>query len=199
MKYIVLLRGINISGKNKIAMAELKKILEENGYKDVKTYLNSGNVILGSDIVSKETLSQKIFETIKKHFCLEIPVFVITESELEDVLDNSPNWWDLGDKNIYNNLIFIIPPASFNEIYSTVGEPSEDIDKIEEYKNCIFWSFDLNNYRKSNWWVKPQALVLKIKLQLELQTQWKKCWNYVKIIKRNHKKKTSNFDVFFVY
>ena len=174
MKYIVLLRGINISGKNKIVMAELKKVLEENGYKDVKTYLNSGNVILGSDIVSKETLSQKIFEIIKKHFCLEIPVFVITESELEDVLDNSPNWWDLGDKNIYNNLIFIIPPASFNEIYSTVGEPSEDIDKIEEYKNCIFWSFDLNNYRKSNWWVKTASTCIKDKITIRTANTMKK-------------------------
>ena len=54
MKYIVLLRGINISGKNKIAMSELKKVLEENGYKNIKTLLNSGNVILESDITAKK-------------------------------------------------------------------------------------------------------------------------------------------------
>ena len=41
MKYIVLLRGINISGKNKIAMSELKNSLESNNYSDVITYLNS--------------------------------------------------------------------------------------------------------------------------------------------------------------
>ena len=40
MKYIVLLRGINISGKNKIAMNELKNVLESNNYSDVITYLN---------------------------------------------------------------------------------------------------------------------------------------------------------------
>lgn len=45
MKYIALLRGINISGKNKISMSELKKELEENGYQNVFTYLNSGNVV----------------------------------------------------------------------------------------------------------------------------------------------------------
>ncbi len=44
-KYIAFLRGINISGKNKISMEELKKTFEEFGFKDVKTYLNSGNVI----------------------------------------------------------------------------------------------------------------------------------------------------------
>lgn len=48
MKYIVLLRGINISGKNKISMAELKNELSKK-YQNVLTYLNSGNVILDSD------------------------------------------------------------------------------------------------------------------------------------------------------
>ena len=43
--YIALLRGINISGKNKVPMAELKKTFEELGFGAVKTYLNSGNVV----------------------------------------------------------------------------------------------------------------------------------------------------------
>lgn len=47
-KYIVLLRGINISGKNKISMAELKEVLENNNYENVKTFLNSGNIIIDS-------------------------------------------------------------------------------------------------------------------------------------------------------
>ncbi len=138
MKYIILLRGINISGKNKIAMPMLKNSLEENGFKNVITYLNSGNVILESDIKSKEILCKKISEIIRENFKLVIPIFVTTEDELEDIINNSPDWWDTNDKNIYNNLIFIIPPTKFNEIYATVGEPSENIDKIEEYKNHIF-------------------------------------------------------------
>ena len=62
MKYIVLLRGINISGKNKIAMSELKKVLEENGYKNIKTLLNSGNVILESDITAKKHWAKKFLK-----------------------------------------------------------------------------------------------------------------------------------------
>ena len=49
MRYIALLRGINISGKNKISMPELKTALGEKGFADVKTYLNSGNVIFSDD------------------------------------------------------------------------------------------------------------------------------------------------------
>lgn len=65
MKYIALLRGINISGKNKISMSELKKVLEENKYQNVVTYLNSGNVIFESNINDEETIMQDIYNIVK--------------------------------------------------------------------------------------------------------------------------------------
>ncbi len=166
MKYIVLLRGINISGKNKVAMPMLKNALEEKGYKNVVTYLNSGNVILDSDITSIEDIGQNICDIVKEKFNLNIPIFVTTDIELEEVLDNSPDWWGTTDKNIYNNLIFIISPAKFDEIYATIGEPSPNIDKVAEYKNHIFWSFDLKNYRKSNWWIKTASTNIKDKITI---------------------------------
>ena len=59
MKYIVLLRGINISGKNKISIEELKKYLIENEYQSVYTYLNSGNIFLESNESNKEDITKK--------------------------------------------------------------------------------------------------------------------------------------------
>ncbi len=174
MKYIVLLRGVNISGKNKIAMPKLKRVLEQSGFKNVLTYLNSGNVILESDVANKDIISQKVFEIINEEFQLEIPVFVTTDLELEDILNNSPDWWGTIDKNIYDNLIFIISPATYNEVYETIGSPSENIDKIQEYKNHIFWSFDLKYYRKSNWWIKTASTVIKDKITIRTANTVKK-------------------------
>ena len=99
MKYIVLLRGINISGKNKISMAELKNELSKK-YQNVLTYLNSGNVILDSD-KDKEYVMNDIYNIIKNRFNLDIPVFVITSSELEDILKSSPKWWGTNNKETY--------------------------------------------------------------------------------------------------
>lgn len=79
MKYIALLRGINISGKNKISMSELKKVLEENRYKNVITYLNSGNVIFESNTDNKENMMQDIYKIVKNKFNLEIPIFIISQ------------------------------------------------------------------------------------------------------------------------
>ena len=59
-KYIALLRGINISGKNKIAMAELKKGFIALGFAEVSTYLNSGNVVFSSAIDDQNLLSKQI-------------------------------------------------------------------------------------------------------------------------------------------
>lgn len=174
MKYIALLIGINISGKNKISMPELKKLLEENNYQNVSTYLNSGNIIFECNIDNKETIMDNIHTLIKTKFILDIPVYITTDKELEDILNNSPKWWGSNNKEIYDNLIFIIPPTKYEEVYNTIGSPKEGLEQIEEYNNCIFWSFDLNNYRKSNWWVKTASTDIKDKITIRTANTMRK-------------------------
>ena len=173
MKYIALLRGINISGKNKISMGELKSELEKK-YKNVSTYLNSGNVIFESEIKDKEMIMNDIYQIVKNKFDLEIPVFVMTTDELEDILNHKPEWWGTDNKEIYDNLIFIIPPTKYEDVYNAIWEPKQDIEKIEVYKNSIFWSFDLKNYRKSNWWVKTASTNIKDRITIRTANTTKK-------------------------
>ena len=85
MKYIILLRGVNISGKNKISMTELKKEVEDIGYHDAFTYLNSGNLIVNSDKERTEVFNE-IKNLLKDKFNLDIPMVIITLDELEIIL-----------------------------------------------------------------------------------------------------------------
>ena len=156
MKYIALLRGVNISGKNKIAMSKLKKEFTNLGFKEVTTYLNSGNIIFESDINNKNEIINNIPIMIKDKFEFDIPTYVTTSQELEELMSNSPEWWGKDNKEIYDNIIFIIPPTTYKEVFAAIGSPNE-YEKIQEYKNNIFWSFDLKNYRKSNWWSKTAS------------------------------------------
>lgn len=153
-RYIAFLRGINISGKNKVPMAELKKGFEDIGFEEVKTYQNSGNVIFSSDKDDMDNFINRIESMIKNRFGLDIPVFIISKEKLEDILSNAPDWWDSGNKEIYDNLIFIIPPATFVEVFNEIGEPKEELEKIKNYKEAIFWSFSRKDYQKTNWWTK---------------------------------------------
>ena len=173
MKYIALLRGINISGKSKIDMKELKKEIENIDFDEVITYLNSGNVIFKSNIEDKGIISNNIHFMIKNKFNLDIPIFIITMQELEEILEHSPEWWGKNDKEIYNNIIFVIPPTTSKEVFETIGSTNE-YEKIQEYKNNIFWSFDLKNYRKSNWWSKTASTEISDKITIRTANTMRK-------------------------
>ena len=157
MRYIVLLRGINISGKNKISMPELKTAIGEKGFADVKTYLNSGNVIFSDDEPDTVKLAEKIRKIIFETFSLEIPVFVISQNELKDLLSKAPSWWGSDSKDIYDNLIFAIAPHSIESVAEKIGEPSAELEKVEICGNSAFWFFDCKLYAKANWWKKTAA------------------------------------------
>ena len=174
MKYIVLLRGVNISGKNKVSMPKLKQLLEENSYQNVSTYLNSGNIIIESNINNKELIVENISKIIEFNFNIKIPIYIMIVPELEDILNNSPSWWGTTNKEIYDNLIFIIPPTTYEEVYNTIGSPKENVDQIEEYHNTIFWSFVLKDYRKSTWWIKTASTSITNKITIRTANTMKK-------------------------
>lgn len=165
-RYVALLRGINISGKNKVQMAELKKGFESLAFEEVKTYLNSGNVIFSSDEDDIKKFTHQIEAMIKKQFDLDIPVFVISRELLEDILRNAPDWWGNENKEIYDNLIFIIPPATFLDVYNEIGEPKKELEKIKDYKEVIFWSFNRKDYQKTNWWSKTVSANISTRLTI---------------------------------
>lgn len=87
--YVVLLRGVNITGKNRMPMAELRKTLLETGFPDVKTYIQSGNVILKSKL-SREALQQLIHDLIKEKVGTDVTVIARTHDEIAEVFANNP-------------------------------------------------------------------------------------------------------------
>jgi uncharacterized protein (DUF1697 family) len=88
-RHIVLLRGINLGPRNRIAMGELREALEEAGFEDVHTHLQSGNVVLTST-AKPESVARKCEKVIKERFGLEIPVVVRSRAELARVVKRNP-------------------------------------------------------------------------------------------------------------
>lgn len=166
VRYIAFLRGINISGKNKVPMVELKEGFEKLGLLEVKTYLNSGNVIFSSDTYDIGSFTNQIETMLKNQFQFDIPVFIISKEELEDVLHNAPDWWGSENKEIYDNLILIIPPVTFDEVFNKIGEPKKELEKIENYKDVVFWSFNRKDYQKTNWWSKTASANISNRLTI---------------------------------
>lgn len=89
---------------------------------------------------------------IKDRFKLDIHVLVILQEELADILANASKWWGSDDRDIYDNLIFMFPSVDYDRLYSALGEPETEYEKVFNYKNAVFWSFIRKDYRKTNWW-----------------------------------------------
>lgn len=176
-RYIALLRGINVSGKNKIAMSELKKGVEELSFSDVVTYLNSGNIVFSSAINEKITLSSQIELMIKDKFELTIPVYIILQDDLKEVLRNSPEWWGNSNKDIYDNLIFMLTPLSYDGFYHEIGAPNIEYEQVYNYKEAIFWSFSRDNYQKTNWWSKTADKKVKDRITIRTANTVRKLIN----------------------
>lgn len=134
-KYIVLLKGINVGGHKKVPMIELRELLTKFGFKNVQTYIQSGNVILES----LEKLTHKIEDIIKKaileYFGFEVSVLVKTREDLESIFNNSP-FSDEEKKASYFMMLHDIPDED------SVKIASEKVYEGEEYQiinDCIYY------------------------------------------------------------
>ena len=90
MKYVAFLRGINVGGHNKIKMVTLREMFAALGYKNVKTYINSGNVIFETIEADDNALAAKVEQAIQAEFSLNIKVMVRTISEIKGIIKNNP-------------------------------------------------------------------------------------------------------------
>ncbi len=149
-KYIALLRGINVGGKNKISMPELKAAFEDNGYKDVVTYINSGNVIFSTCNDDEKIIRKNCESIIADKFNLNILVTIISAEDLSTALQNAPIWWDKDIKS-KNNAIFVIPPSTAAEIIEQVGIAKPEYEQIGYYGQVIFWSAPIETFSKTRW------------------------------------------------
>ena len=103
-KYISILRGINVSGQKKILMSDLKRLYESIGFKEVVTYIQSGNVIFETNEKDSEIeIASKIEEAILKQYSFEVPVIVFKNSELKKWIDSNPF---LKDESLEERLYF---------------------------------------------------------------------------------------------
>jgi uncharacterized protein (DUF1697 family) len=88
--YIALLRGINVGGHKKMPMAELRGLLSNAGFKNVQSYIQSGNVIIESSEEQINTIEEQIKTSILNYFGFDVPVIVKTRKDLKRIFDNCP-------------------------------------------------------------------------------------------------------------
>jgi hypothetical protein len=134
MRYILLLRGINVGGKNKVSMNDLKASLEGLGYQDVVTYINSGNVIFDTDDLT--TIKENIAGMLGR-FPFTIKHVILTKEEYLYEVSNLPEWWHqpLARKDV---LFYTDDVDPENMKYRISQMPLHD-EIVHFGKKAIFW------------------------------------------------------------
>lgn len=93
MKYVALLRGVNVGGKAAINMRELAGVFEAAGMAGVKTYINSGNVVFEASSKDRAKLTRALESAIEKHFGLSVRVLVKSRDEIASIVAALPEEW----------------------------------------------------------------------------------------------------------
>ena len=136
--YIILLRGINVGGKNTVSMASLRKCLEEQGFSNVSTYIASGNVILRTDKTENE-VKKLVEKVLPENFKLEngfIKVLVLTCEQLQSIIDNKPNGFGDHPDKYHSDVIFLLDIDSAQA--TTAFSPREGVDQIWAGNGVIY-------------------------------------------------------------
>ncbi|PKD17205.1 hypothetical protein APR41_07175 [Salegentibacter salinarum] len=89
-KYIAFLRGINVGGHKKVPMADLKKMMTSFGLENVKTLLNSGNVVFSAPATTEKKLEEKMSVALEKTFGFPVPVLIRTSTDFQELLKSNP-------------------------------------------------------------------------------------------------------------
>lgn len=136
--YVALLRGINVGGQKKIKMADLRTLLEELGLEEVRTYIQSGNIIFNSTTTNKRELEAQIAKKIFDVYTFEVSVLVISKEAFEDIRRNNSLLSKEDDqKNFYYVFLQDQPEHTLVEALEQEEYPNEVFIITKE---CIYLS-----------------------------------------------------------
>ena len=128
--YVILLRGINVGGKNKVPMARLRVLMEELGHSSISTYIASGNVVLRSASPPGE-IKRQIEEALPKTFRLDselVAVVVLTRAQLHAVVDHKPDGFGEHPDLFHSDAIFLMGIDSATAMQ--VFDPRPGVDRV---------------------------------------------------------------------
>ncbi len=136
--YVVLLRGVNVGGKSKVPMAELRKCLTQLGFRNVSTYIASGNVLLQSDKPASQ-VAKIIQEMLPQNFKLDTKqakVLVLTQDQLAHTITNKPSGFGEQPNKFHSDAIFLIDVSEDEAM--AVFRPREGVDTVWKGNGVIY-------------------------------------------------------------
>jgi len=121
MKYVCLLRGLNVGGKNKVSMTDLRLVFEKLGFDNVVTYINSGNVLFSS---SEEPSTINLEQSLESAFGFSMSTLILNEDRIKAIAEAIPNDWQ-NDLTQKSDVVYLLPDVDVPEIIKELNYKPE--------------------------------------------------------------------------
>jgi uncharacterized protein (DUF1697 family) len=148
MTYVAFLRGVNVGGKGIVSMAAIKEALVALGLSDVRTYINSGNVIFSTRPSDTQQLTARIEKALEQHTGMAIKVLVTDHKTLQKVVDAIPrNWVD--DKTMRTYVLLLWKELDDRTILDRLPI-MPGVDELKYTPGAVVWRVDRENVGRSH-------------------------------------------------
>jgi uncharacterized protein (DUF1697 family) len=147
VRYVALLRGINVGGRTLVKMADLKSCFEDLGFAAVSTYIASGNVLFESDEVDAATLAATIEAAIEQRFALPVKVVVLDQKAYGRIVKAIPKPW-IGDGSVRANVAFVRRGTDARQVVRELA-PDAAIEEVKAVDGAILWATRRDSLNRS--------------------------------------------------
>ena len=146
-KFLALLRGINVGGKNIIAKDDLKACFENAGFTGVRTYIQSGNILFRSNRRSVAALTGTVEETLGQRFDDTVRAVVMSHADYAAAVAAAPRQWGIGSTRGHHAL-FMTGGLSPDDFIDKI-KPPKSFERLTPGPGVVFWSIDADKVAQS--------------------------------------------------
>ena len=159
-KFLSLLRGINVGGKNVIAKDDLRACFEELGFESVRTYIQSGNILFRSSETGIAKLTEAIEAGLSTRFSYAAQAVVLPERKYRSAVEAAPRFWGQAP-DAKHHALFTLRGTTPKSVLTRLPEPKADIDRVAVGPGVIFWSVDRTRQTRSSFMRVPEKTAYK--------------------------------------
>lgn len=145
--YVALLRGINVGGNNMISMSALRESFAALGFKDVASYINSGNILFKTKVADARKLELKIERMLAADYKIPCKVVIRSSAEIAQLVRGLPRDWD-GNKDWRYNVVFLRHTIDSKSIVDGLNA-TPDLEKVSYVPGTLLWSAKVQNVTKT--------------------------------------------------
>ncbi len=139
MKYLALLRGINVGGNNIIKMTDLQKAFNEIGLDSVQTYIQSGNVIFESAETDKSLLTNAIEGKLTTTFNYTSIIILIDNFQFKKIIEEAPKEFGSDQENYKYDFVFVKEPFASSDVFSQI-KTRDEVDRASCGTHALYFT-----------------------------------------------------------